>query len=253
MGVELIRRDRKRLSLSPAAEEYVTEIRSALNQIAQASLKLQVAPTGGSLNLAILPTFGMRWLMPRLPEFSRLHPDITINMTTRLRPFNFATEPFDAALHFGETEWPGTERLLLKSERVVPVCAPSLLPNGPASQPSDLLRYPLLHIQTRPRAWQEWFTQMNVPFQDPLPGTMLDQFATIAHAAQHGLGIGLLPSYLVEEDIATGKLMTAYPGTYETVGAYYLVWPTSKSNDNALREFRHWMASQAQPEDTLPR
>ena len=113
LGVELISRDRKRLSLTPAAQEYVAEIRQGLNHIAQASLKLHVAPVGGTLNLAILPTFGMRWLVPRLPHFARLHPDITINMSTRLRPFNFTAEPFDAALHFGEPDWPGTERLLL--------------------------------------------------------------------------------------------------------------------------------------------
>ncbi|TMV08559.1 LysR family transcriptional regulator [Ruegeria sediminis] len=253
LGVELIQRDRKRLSLTPIAQDYVREIREALNRIAQASLRLHVAPVGGTLNLAILPTFGMRWLMPRLPEFARLHPDITINMSTRLRPFSFATEPFDAALHFGEPDWPGTDRLLLKLERVLPVCAPSLLPNGAPKSPKDLLRLPLLHIQTRPRAWQDWFKQMGVERSDPLPGTVHDQFSTISQAAIHGLGVALLPNYLVEQDLATGKLMAAYPDAVETVGAYYLVWPKSKSNDPSLREFRHWLASQAQPEDALPR
>ncbi|AAV95230.1 LysR family transcriptional regulator [Ruegeria pomeroyi] len=253
MGVELIRRDRKRLSLTPAAQDYVTEIREALNRIAQASLRLQVAPAGGTVNLAILPTFGMRWLMPRLPEFSRLHPDITINMTTRLRPFNFASEPFDAALHFGEPDWPGTDRLLLRAERVLPVCAPGLLPHGAPKSPADLLRLPLLHIQTRPRAWQDWFAQMGVTCPETLPGTLYDQFATIGQAALHGLGVALLPNYVVEQDLATGRLVAAYPDAVETLGAYYLVWPRARGNDPSLRAFRHWLAAQAEPEEGLPR
>ncbi len=253
LGVDLICRDRKNLTLTEAAQEYVAEIRQALHQIAQASLRLHVAPVGGTLNLAILPTFGMRWLMPRLPEFARLHPDITINMTTRLKPFNFATEPFDAALHFGEPDWPETDRLLLKEERLLAVCAPSLLPSGAPANPGDLLKLPLLHIQTRPGAWQDWFRRMGVKQSGPLRGTIHDQFSTINQAALHGLGVALLPNYLVEQDLAAGRLLAAYPDSVETMGAYYLVWPTSKSDDPSLREFRYWLASQAQPEDALPR
>ncbi len=253
LGAELVSRDRKRLSLTKAGQDYVQEIRPALSQIAQAALKLHVSPIGGTLNLAILPTFGMRWLVPRLPDFARLHPDVTINMTTRLRPFNFASEPFDAALHFGEPDWPGTDRLLLKLERVLPVCAPGLLPHDTPTSPSDLLKLPLLHIQTRPKAWQEWFQQMGVDAAHPLPGTVHDQFNTINQAALHGLGVALLPNYLIEQDLATGRLIAAFPDAVETMGAYYLVWPRDKSNDDALRQFRHWLASQAQTEEALPR
>lgn len=253
LGVPLISRDKKRLSLTSVAQAYVAEVRHGLNQIAQASLKLHVAPVGGTLNLAILPTFGMRWLVPRLPEFARLHPDITINMSTRLRPFNFSTEAFDAAIHFGKPDWPGTDLLLLKVERVLPVCAPSLLPSGAPDNPKDLLKLPLLHIQTRPRAWQDWFTQMGVAHPGPLPGTVHDQFTTINQAALHGLGVALLPNYLIEQDLATGNLVAACANAMETTGAYYLVWPKIKSDDNNLRHFRHWLASQAQSDDTLPR
>jgi len=102
MGTEMIRRDGRRLTLSPAAADFADEARQALDRITKASLRLRIGPAGGSLNLAILPAFGMRWLMPRLPEFARLHPDVTINMATRLERFNFDIEPFDAALHFGD-------------------------------------------------------------------------------------------------------------------------------------------------------
>ncbi|SHF37793.1 transcriptional regulator, LysR family [Ruegeria intermedia] len=253
LGVRLIQRDRKRLTLTSAAQEYVAEIRQSLNQIAQASLRLHVTPAGGTLHLAILPTFGMRWLVPRLPDFARLHPDITINMSTRLRPFNFATEPFDAAIHFGEPDWPGTERLLLKVERVVPVCAPALLPSGAPKDAAELLKLPLLHIQTRPRAWRDWFAQQGITVPSPLLGTFHDQFTTINQAAVHGLGVALLPSYLIEQDLATGRLIMTFTGAVETMGAYYLVWPSTKSGDPSLREFRHWLASQAQGDETLPR
>ncbi|MHA6261885.1 LysR family transcriptional regulator [Arenibacterium sp. CAU 1754] len=253
MGVDLVQRSRKRLTLTPMAQDYVAEVRQALTRIANASLRLQVAPLGGTLNLAILPTFGMRWLMPLLPEFARLHPDVTLNMSTRLVPFNFAEEPFDAALHFGTGDWPGTDRLLLKHETVIPVCAPSLIEGGAPEAASSLLSLPLLHIQTRPRAWADWFVAQGVTTTGPIAGTMYDQFSTITQAALHGLGVALMPEYLVEQDLATGRLVPVFGKPVEAKGAYYLVWPQVKSRDPSLIAFRDWLTGKAQPEDPLPR
>ncbi|WP_281955314.1 LysR substrate-binding domain-containing protein [Pseudophaeobacter arcticus] len=254
LGVSLVRRDRKKLHLSPEAQTYAREIRDALDKITQSTLRVQTAPLAGTLNLAILPAFGMRWLMPRLPEFARRHPDITINMTTRLQEFSFGSEPIDAAIHFGNAIWPGTESLLLKSEQLLPVCSPELVANGRFIPPQQILEMPLLHIQTRPTAWLDWFELQGVTASpEDLGGTMYDQFSTITQAAQHGLGVALMPDYLVEQDIATGRLTALQPQATEASGAYYLVWPKSKSRDPALTKFRHWLEGQAQPEDPLPR
>lgn len=252
-GVALIQRSRKRLTLTQAARDYVAEVRPALHQIAQASMRLQVPQSGGALNLAILPAFGMRWLMPRLPDFARAHPEVTINMATRLQPFNFAGEPFDAAIHFGTGDWPGTDRLLLKHEQMLPVCAPGLMRGQTTGDPRALLSLPLLHIQTRPRAWQEWFTAKGVESPGPVPGTIYDQFSAIIQAALHGLGVALLPDYLAEQDVATGRLVAPFGTAVEMRGAYYLVWPQDKARHPPLTLFRDWMATQAQPEDPLPR
>lgn len=252
LGADLITRERKKLHLTPAAQDYASEIRDALNQIAQASLRVQVADLAGNLNLAILPSFGMRWLMPRLPEFARLHPDVTINMSTRLNPFSFSSEPFDAAIHFGDPDWPGTDHLLLRHEQLRPVCAPDLLERRP-ERAEGLLQLPLLHIQTRPDAWQDWFTAQGVTLPTPLTGTMYDQFSTIGQAARHGLGVALMPDYLVEEDLATGRLVALSERPSEASGAYYLIWPQSRARTPSLSVFRDWLAGQAQPEDPLPR
>lgn len=251
LGVTLINRDRKRLSLTAQAVDYLTEIRPALARIAQASLRLQVPQSGGSLNLAILPAFGMRWLLPRLPDFARLHPDITINISTRLEPFAFASEPFDAAIWYGTGDWPETGHLLLMQERRLPVCAPDLAARVAA--PEDLLKLPLLHIQSRPQAWADWFATMNVQRAAPVPGMLYDQFSTITQAALHGLGVALMPDYLVEEDLATGRLVAPCGAATDSPGAYFLVWPGTSEADATLRRFRDWIATRTQPEDPLPR
>jgi len=255
LDLVLVDRSHKRLMLTEQAGDYAREIRQALGQIAQATLKVQSMPVGGQLNLAILPTFGMRWLVPRLPDFSRRHPDVTLNMGTRLQMFPFAGERFDAALHYGTGNWPGAEAMLLKGERLIPICSPDLLATREIADPTQILTLPLLHIQTRPNAWQDWFTAVGVPAPQAAydQGTHYDQFSTILQAVLHGLGAALVPDYLVEQDLAQGKVVALHPTAVEAEGAYYLVWPREKSENPALKKFKDWLAPLAQPEDTLPR
>ena len=92
LGVSLILRRAKRMQMTPEARNYALQVRQALQTISQASLDLTLTPQGGTFNLAILPTFGMRWLVPKLADFTSRNPDITLNMATRLQPFDFAED-----------------------------------------------------------------------------------------------------------------------------------------------------------------
>ena len=252
LGVTLLNRASKRLSLTQAGAAYVAEIRGALQKIAQASLKLQTNPGGGVVNLTILPTFGMRWLVPRLPRFSQAHPEVTINMTTRLEMFSFASEPFDAAITFGTGDWPDTGKMWLAREHVVPVARPELLHGQHIETGHDLLRLPLLHIQNRPRAWQKWFAVKGVE-TGRLPGMVYDQFPMMVQAALHGLGVALLPDFLVQQEIAEGRLVLALGGPKQSLGDYWLVWPQERDGDPALSALRSWLREEVEAEDLLPR
>lgn len=244
MGVSLVLRDGVKLALTPAGVDYVRQVRKALQQIAQASLKLKANPTGGSLDLAILPTFGMHWLAPRLQDFAARHPEVTVNLSTRLRPFDFASEGFHAAIHFGHRNWVGVDYLPLKREDVVAVGAPGLLGDAPLTAEA-LSRLPLLHLETRPDAWERWFAAQGVDGLHPR-GTLFDQFSTMAQAAAHGLGLALLPRYLAENYLTSGDLQLAHAGQGPDLGGYYLVWPKEQAEAQPLATFRGWLEGQSE-------
>jgi DNA-binding transcriptional LysR family regulator len=252
LGVTLLSRARKRLELTQAGARYATEVRGALQRIAQASLRLTTDPRGGAVSLAILPTFGMRWLVPRLPGFAASHPNVTINMTTRISGLNFATEPFDAAIVFGSAPLPGTDRLHLARERVIPVARADLLRGRAVNGGQDLLRLPLLHIQTRPQAWAQWFAAHGIE-TGQISGTYFDQFSTILQAVLHGLGVALLPDYLVAKELADGTLKQVVEGPAQSLGDYWLVWPEERAHDAGLAAFRAWLEEEVSGEDMLPR
>lgn len=246
LEVKLLAREGRKLALTHAGEAYVGEVREVLRLLARASVNLRTNPDGGALNLAILPSFGMHWLAPRLSDFAATHPQVTVNLSTRLQPFDFAGAPFDAAIHFGRRDWAGVAYLPLMSETVVPVCAPDLIP-APLEDPSEMLRHPLLHLETRPRGWARWLEALDVP-QAPPQGMMFDQFSTMAQAAIHGLGVALLPTFTAEPYLKTGQLTLASAQTTQSIGTYYLVWPQTRERPAALRAFCDWLRARSHPD-----
>lgn len=244
LGVGLLARQGRQLALTEAGHSYVKDVRDILNRLARASVSARTNPTGGHLNLAILPAFGMHWLAPRLADFARSHPEVTVNLSTRLQPFAIQDSAFDAAIHFGHEDWPGVHYLPLMPETVVPVCAPDLL-DKPLDQAADMLKLTLLHLETRPRGWARWLAAFGVETV-PTGGMMFDQFATMAQAAIHGLGVALLPTFFAEPYLRDGQLMLASAQTTQSIGNYYLVWPKDRDDGAALTSFRHWLAGQTQ-------
>ncbi len=240
MGVPMVARENMRLRLTEPAQTYVAQARASLNALAQAGVTLTANPDGGDLNLSILPAFGMHWLAPRLADFSRQHPEVTVNLSTRLGIFDFASAPFQAAIHFGARDWPGVDYLPIMDEDVVAVAAPGL---ADVTQPVDLLRLPLLHLESRPKAWGRWFAGQGI--DAPIPtGMRFDQFATVLQGALHGLGVGLLPRFLARDAIDDGRLVELIPGASGPVGRYYLVWPDDRPMGQPLQKFRAWLAGQ---------
>ncbi len=243
IGVSLFNREKKRVRLSLAGESYSQEIRAALKRIADASLKVRANPDGGTLNLAIVPTFGTLWLAPRLPNFLSSNAGVTVNLSTRLVPFDFDTESMDAAIHFGDPSWTGDAHLELMNEVVIPACAPKLLEGGKLKSPEAVLSLPRLQLGTRPNAWKHWMAQYGLE-SGHSSGMIFDQFATMSKAAVYGAGVALLPKFLIEKELEDGLLVTAYGGPTISEGCYYLTWPAERKNYMPLVRFREWLGQQ---------
>ncbi len=242
LGVPLVIRDKHRLRLTPAALDYVREVRRALQSLSQASLTLRANPTGGALNLAILPAFGMHWLAPRLARFAAQHPEVTINLSTRLKPFDFAATNFDAAIHYGRQDWPGAAYLPLMQEELLAVASPNLLKSTLKSA-EDILQYPLLQLESRTGDWGRWFTHHGHEGLRP-PAMLFDQFATMTQGAIHGLGAALLPLFLIERELAENRLIPAFGQPLKSLGSYYLVWPKDLPARAPLTSFRNWLTTE---------
>lgn len=244
LELKLFRRIHRRLTPTLAGAAYAPEVRAILSGLETATLELMAhGGAGGTLNLSVVPTFGTRWLVPRLPRFLAAHPNLMINLQnfeTRPTRLDFAAEHVHAAIWYGEAPWPGTQGLRILEEQVVPVCAPQLVQSGTFT-PNALGRYVLLQNTTRPRAWMEWLTAAGAKNVNGLGGPKFQHMAMIIEAAAVGLGVALAPRFMVADELAAGRLVVLCDRPLQSTKAYFLIYPDENQNLPSLRAFRDWL------------
>ncbi|MBW8760608.1 MAG: LysR family transcriptional regulator [Burkholderiales bacterium] len=251
LDVRLFRRTRRGVMLTEAGLDYSRSVGARLDEVERDTLELMArGGRGSSLELAVVPTFGTRWLLPRLPAFQRAHPHVAVHLSSRTRPFLFADTPFDAAIHAGETgsaAWPGTEKRFLMSESLIAVASPALpaLAAGRPQSGADWARLPLLQQSTRPYAWRQFFDGLGLAVPQPMAGPRLELFSMLTEAAVHGMGVALAPPFFVQEELAQGRLVDIAPRPVSGQRAYSLIWPEEKAELPALRAFADWLQAEA--------
>lgn len=245
LGVELFRRSRRGVVLTEAGTAYSRKVAAQLDAVERDTLALMGTQGAMSIELAVVPTFGTQWLLPRLKNFQQLHPEVTVHLTNRTRPFLFADTHFDAAIYFGDGEWSGTAAHVLMPERLLPVCSPNLLAGLPLTA-EGIAELPLLQQTTRPYAWRQWFAAQELGVARDMTGTRLELFSMLAQAARHEMGIALIPPFLIQRELAEGSLVIALDKPLlDDDRAYYLMVPERKVESAALTAFRDWLVMEA--------
>lgn len=240
----LFERRGRRIMLNAAGRAYAEQVRPALDRIRAATDQL-VNRSGTTLRIATLPSFGMRWLAPRLPALSARHPEITVNIAARSEPFDLQEEGFDAAIHFGQPDWPDGDPMLLFGERAIVVCGSAWLADNPMASPRDLIGKQLLFQAFRRDAWRRWFAACGIVDHVVPDGPAFEHFLMLAQAAAAGAGVALLPEFLIRPELASGALVAPFDQPLETTDAYYLVRRVGWQRNGALTDFCAWLSDEA--------
>ncbi len=241
-GVAVFERVRKRLSLTPAGQRYEAAIRPLLAQIEAATLELITSGDGGgALHLSTLPTFGSKWLIPRLPAFARLHPQIDLRFVPYVQGYDFHRPDLDCSILLGNGHWPGAVSHYITGQQVV-LIAP---PGTQLQRPQDIARHALLQHVSVPQAWARWCALHQVEGINPLAGPQLDQYHSLIRAVMAGMGLSLVPECLVRDDIAAGLVSTPLADGYTEELGYYLCYPEAREHLAPLVSFRQWVLETA--------
>lgn len=241
LGVALFDRHANRLTPTPAGEAFRAGLTPLLDRLAR--LTAEVVATGGAqvLTIGVGPSFAIRWLIPRLADFTRRHPGIEVRIATGGVAAPFA-EGWSCGIRLGDGGWPGLVAELLVAADLIPVCAPAVAARlqGPAQLPPAML----LRVAHAPGDWSRWAEAAGVPGLRAA-GPVFDYYGQAQQAAADGVGISIGIRPYVDDDLAAGRLVTPFALAVPKGGGWYLVHHPDRAGDPALAAFRGWILAAA--------
>lgn len=246
LGIALFTRDAKSLALTAAGKAYLPGVQEAFKQLVHATHQLQTQGLP-ALRVNLPPTFAVKWLIPRMERFMKVHPEIDLKVSTSNEMIDFTRDDFDLAIRYGRGNYPGLISELCLPVEVFPVCSPALMRGAhPLREPSDLKHHTLLHDDStytdvsNPN-WAMWLKHAGVTGVDATRGPSFWPSHLVINAAIDGLGVALAKKNWVVKDLADGLLVKPFDISLPVEFSYFVVYPQERVNDLRIRAFVEWV------------
>ena len=243
LGCLLFERQAQGLKPTEAARRLLPKISEAFTLIAAAAADLP----GQSRQLKVIasPTFANRLLVPRLPEFARQQPSVTVSLSVLLADLgetHLAASDCGIAT-FHAPVWPsGVKAVKVRAEELTPLSAPALLEaQGGAMTPNDLASQTLLHVDACTADWPNWLARNGLTGRVDLSrGPHYETGELAIRAAVQGLGIIVMDRFLVAQELANGSLVDLFPEHEPVDNGYFFFSAARRWNEPAIAAFRDW-------------
>ena len=264
LGTELFKRLPRSLELTAEGARFAAQMHDAFEQLYQATETMLHQHRPATLNINVLPTFAMKWLIPRLLHFTAANPYIEVRMITSIRPADFRLEENDIAIRVGPfsrnhrkdespidlvmtQDWSDVRSMPFLPDILVAVCSPALLQGGPAlNEPADLRHHTLLHVATREKAWRYFLERSGLDALTLVNFTSYGHFFMTIQAAIDGKGVALVPSIFIESELKSGSLVALFGGNGVAAGAYYFLCRNSLWDSTKIVRFRERLIKEAE-------
>jgi DNA-binding transcriptional LysR family regulator len=246
-GVPLFLRNAQALTLTPEGQQLLKDVEDPLAAIERASASMLRIGGQRELVLSVVPTLASVWLVPRLPDFQRRHPDIPLRFVPYRKDEDFSGPVPDAAVltGVGPEQWPEWDCTYVIGHEVVPVCHPRRAQARAWRTPADLANDDLLYHVSAPGNWQQWLHKAGA--QDAIPNLTgsFDQVSILIQAAMADMGVALVQRCFIKEELAQGRLVMPFDLPIELARGYFLCCRPQRSSMPALAAFRAWMVEMA--------
>lgn len=241
-GTSLFLRTSRNAVPTRAGTDLLAEAGPALDRLASASLRVRSGEALGVLHISALPTFAMRWLIPRLPEFQREHPALETRIVTASTPAEQFGMDVDVVVS-GPARQPGWIGSRFLGEAYLPLLSPGLMKERPLRSPVDLAQHTLLHAATRRQMWLRWLTASGFPGLKPAREQVFEHFYFAIQAAIEGLGVAMGPLALVSDELREGRLVAPIKEPAIRTRGYFVYAPETSAEVPAIAELRQWLVN----------
>lgn len=248
LGQPLFVRQGQRSVATDHARAFAVEISAAFDRIGDAALRFGKSPQRRVVRVNAHTTLAMRWLIPRLPEFHALYPDVEVVMATAS-----STEPgfrgsFDVAIRRDPGMAPAYrhfEKTPLFSEWRTVIAAPDLLARQPLRSLAALVGQTFVSTATRVGDWEAWLAAAGHERLRPTRFLRFDHFHVSLQAIVDGLGVGIGTLPTLSNDLAQGRLVLPFPEVRVAGAEYVALVPLDADKSRQLQAFVAWLANSA--------
>ncbi|MGO1078540.1 LysR substrate-binding domain-containing protein [Inquilinus sp. CA228] len=248
LGADLLVRRHHRLELTAAGVQLFEALQHAFHEVELAVRGIEEKGNRNRLRINVPPTFARRWLMPRLPGLRRAHPDLDVSLGTKLSDTLAERGLLDCAIRFGDGEWPMLKATRLMTERHIAVCAPALLQGVDRDRPVELSRFTFLHVlasdDRRYLTWRHWLNAAGLDEVDTRGGLEFDLLDLAIEAACDRLGVSVVDRFMVERELASGRLVQLLDVEVEGHESYWLVTRAEQEDSTNVAMFRAWLTAE---------
>jgi len=246
LGTTLFTRSVRQVTPTADALNYWDAVQPALSRIQQATNNLRVSQTN-EVWLSMPPSLAAKWFAPRMADFLRRHPDISLHLSTSTALADFNRERVDLAIrYFDGNDSDLTVELLYQDEARL-YCAPEYVQKFKLKKPNDLKRATLIHTTLHPhwKLWTERFSQLTTKQVQSIPSLHFDQSMMAIEAARHGQGVVLSCALLTEVEVREGTLCEPFAKRLELSKAYYVAHHKTATLRPAAVALKNWLLSAA--------
>ena len=236
LGVPLFRRLPRGLALTDEGAALVPVLADAFDRVGATLDRFAGGRMREVLSLGVTGTFATGWLLARLDDFARAHPEVDLRLMTNNNRVDLAGEGLDFAIRYGDGAWHGTRAEPIMDAPLSPLCAPHIAAR--LAGPADLARETLLRSY-RADEWPLWFATADAA-APPLRGPVFDSAALMVSAAIAGHGVALAPPIMFGPALTAERLVQPFPIEL-AIGHYWLTRLLSRRETNAMRAFRDWL------------
>lgn len=257
LGEPLFHRHGRSLSLTAEGETYLEAVTSALLQIERATGQL-LGETTSKVRLALFSSFGVRWLVPRLPVLHRDYPELELSLEMTGDQPDLTERVGDAFITI-RTDMSGFSYDLLYQERLFPVCSrdywhrlcrrEGLNPDTDTLPLDTLLQYPLLSTHSifyRPAG--DWDTWLAAKGRSLPAGVRLQHFSHMLlalEAARYHQGITLTNDYMMSNPADAADFVRLPCHELITGDSFHFAFKTSRRTEPGIVRLRRWLLSEA--------
>lgn len=235
LGRKLFARSGRGIVLTPAGEDYLKTVQSALLAISATSQTLRVRRDRKSLSVACLPSIATRWLIPALPRFSAKYPDITLEVSYARAHEQFDPERHDVLITHQKAASEDLASTMLFSRINKPVASPRYLEQSGID--ARMNGATLLHDEVT-TAWEDWFTAAGYRPEGLIHGPVFQDFNLLATAVIAGHGVALCPIEVFRRELAQGDLVVLSNVSTLADQGYFVI--TDQNAARPVRKFCEW-------------